>query len=371
MSLPTHLQTRIEAARTLDELMLGLPDLLRSQFGADRATIYAIGPDRASLVSKIRTGPQSFTQLKLPIAAHSVAGYVALSRRLLNLGDVYDEAELRTHAQDLRFQPGVDRRTGYRSREMLAAPIIAEGEVLGVVQLINHLAGGPFGREVIEGVRRLCDALGPALQQRQAAAPRARTRFASSMPAGLLGRAELETAMRTAQADGRDLEDVLLSDYGLKPAAVGRALADHFAVPYIAFHAQRRAPGALLQQFDRSRAAQAQWLPLDASRQSLFAVCVDPEQVKAAGAVRAAFPQLQPVYCVTTRREFDAMLDHLFGSSEPAELPEGRRAELLDAVAGLVAGSARHGLSNLTIDTQPGERAGEIRFTVSGTLRLS
>lgn len=371
MTLPPHLLARIEAARTLDDIMLGLPDAVRALFGADRATIYAVGDDLASLVSKIRTGPQSFTQLKLPIAAQSVAGYVALSRRLLNLKDVYDEAELRTHAQDLRFQPGVDRRTGYRSREMLAAPIIHDGEVLGVVQLINNLAGGAFGRTTIEGVRALCEALASAFQQRQAAAPRERARFAKSVQAGLLGRADIEAAMRAAQASGRDIEDVLLGDCGMKPAAIGRALGDYFSVPYLAFHPQRQRPDGLLERIDRAAAGRAQWLPLGASRHSVFVVCVDPEQVKAEGGVRAAFPGAKPVYCVTTRREFEAMLDQFFGDIKPeAVLSAARRDALVDAVAGLVAGSARQGLSNLRIETSPGECEGEIRFTVSGTLTL-
>lgn len=372
MTLPAHLQERIDAARTLDDIMLGLPDAVRALFKADRATIYAVGDDLASLVSKIRTGPQSFTQLKLPISAQSVAGFVALSRRLLNLNDVYDEAELRTHAQDLRFQQGVDRRTGYRSREMLAAPIIHDGEVLGVVQLINNLTGGAFGRTAIEGVRALCEALAAAFHQRQAAAPRERARFAKSAQAGLLGRADVEAAMRAAQASGRDIEDVLLEDLGLKPAAVGRALGDYFAVPYLAFHPQRKRPDAQLAGIDRASTGRAQWLPIGASRHSVFVVCVDPERVKADGAVRTAFPHAKPVYCVTTRREFEAMLEQFFGDGQQqAVLPDALRDQLVEAVAGLVAGSARHGLSNLRIETLPGEREGEIRFTVSGTMKVT
>lgn len=372
MTLPSHLQARIDAARSLDQIMLDLPDLLRAQFGADRATIYAIGEDRASLVSKIPTGPHSFTQLKLPISAQSVAGFVALSRRLLNLRDVYDELELRTHAQDLRFQPGVDRRTGYRSREMLAAPIIMESEVLGVVQLINNQAGGAFGQQAIEGVRRLCEALARAFQARQAAAPRERVRFARSVQAAVLGRADLDDALRTAQSSGRDIEDVLLADFGLKPAALGRALADFFAVPYLAFHPQRRRPDALLARLERSAAIAQQWLPLAASASSVFVVCLDPDQLKDGGSVRSAFPHLKPVYCVTTRGEFDAMLEQCYGPAQAGpSLAGAQRAALVDAVTGLVAGSARQGLSDLRIETQPGAHEGEIRFTVSGTLRLS
>jgi hypothetical protein len=178
--------------------------------GADRLTIYTAGADKASLVSKVKTGMASFRQLRLPISAQSVAGYAALARRLLNLNDVYDAA-------DLRFQQGVDRRTGYRTTQMLVVPIMhdgvmREGEVIGVLQLINNLRGGPFNSTVVEGARYLCDTLAIAFAQRQQEARRERTGF------------------------------------------VG-ALADHFAVPYLAFHPGRRVPAELLDGMERDDAA--------------------------------------------------------------------------------------------------------------------
>ena len=49
-------------------------------FNADRLTIYSIGEDKGSIVSKVKTGLNSFKDLKLPIAEQSIAGYVALSQ---------------------------------------------------------------------------------------------------------------------------------------------------------------------------------------------------------------------------------------------------------------------------------------------------
>jgi hypothetical protein len=44
-------------------------------------------------------------------------------------------------------------------------------------------------------------------------------------------RAQLEHAVRLAAASNTDIEEVLLNESGLKVAAIGRALADFFAVP--------------------------------------------------------------------------------------------------------------------------------------------
>ncbi len=76
--------TRIHATRNIDEIMLDLSADICRLFDADRLTIYRLGEDRASLESKVKTGLASFKQLKLPISAQSVAGYVAISRKLLN-----------------------------------------------------------------------------------------------------------------------------------------------------------------------------------------------------------------------------------------------------------------------------------------------
>jgi GAF domain-containing protein len=249
-----QLTTRIHATRHVDEIMLDLSEDICALFGADRLTIYTVGDDKASLVAKVKTGMASFRQLRLPISAQSVAGYAALARRLLNLNDVYDAQELQRYATDLRFQQGVDKRTGYRTTQMLVVPIVHDNEVSGVLQLINNLRGGPFDGTVVEGARYLCDTLGIAFAQRRQDAPRERTGFVGALRAGLLGRAEVDEAVAQARRDGRDIEDVLLDDCKLKLPVVGRALADHFAVPYLAFHPGRRVPADLLAGVDRASA---------------------------------------------------------------------------------------------------------------------
>jgi hypothetical protein len=91
--------------------------------------------------------------------------------------------------------------------------------------------------------------------------------------------------------------------------------------------------------------------------------------------VASLYPDARPVYCVTTRRDFAAMLDHYFGplaAPTPASgaLGAGQQKQLLNTIAALVAGTHEGGLSEVRIETAPGERPGEIRFTVSGVMRL-
>ena len=131
---------KIHATSNIDEIMLEMSADTCALFHADRLTIYSVAEDRQSIISKVKTGLNSFKDLKLPIAEHSIAGYVALAKKTVNIKDVYDDAELRAINPNLRFLQEVDKRTGYRTKQMLVAPIIESGgtELIGVIQSINH-----------------------------------------------------------------------------------------------------------------------------------------------------------------------------------------------------------------------------------------
>ncbi|QQR90311.1 MAG: GAF domain-containing protein [Myxococcales bacterium] len=74
------------------------------------------------------------SEFTLPISNASVAGAVVLSKRPVNIDDVYDLEKGTPYTFDKSF----DDRLGYRTCSMLAVPLVsAKREVLGVVQLIN------------------------------------------------------------------------------------------------------------------------------------------------------------------------------------------------------------------------------------------
>ena len=107
-------------------------------FEADRMTIYTMSEDGSSIVSKVKTGLNSFKDIKLPISESSLAGFAALNKRHMNIKDVYDDAELKQYSPNLTFLKAVDQRTGYRSKQMLLAPILggeSGTDLLGVIQL--------------------------------------------------------------------------------------------------------------------------------------------------------------------------------------------------------------------------------------------
>lgn len=71
--------------------------------------------------------------LRFP-AERGIAGSVLNSRTAERVDDP---------ASDPRFYSEVDRRTGVVTTSVLAAPLIAHNEVIGVIEAVNH-RGGPF-----------------------------------------------------------------------------------------------------------------------------------------------------------------------------------------------------------------------------------
>ena len=63
--------------------------------------------------------------------------------------------ELKRYSPHMAFLQEVDKRTGYRSKQMLVTPILdaPSGELLGVVQFINNKQDLPFGAIAEEGAQ--------------------------------------------------------------------------------------------------------------------------------------------------------------------------------------------------------------------------
>src|SRR3990172_46239 len=160
---------KIHATSNIDEIMLELSQEICGLFNADRLTLYLVSEDKTSIVSKVKTGLNSFKDLKLPIAEQSIAGFVAVKKKKINIRDVYDEKELKSYSPQLNFLKQVDTKTGYRTKQMLVAPVVdAESkELIGVVQIINSKAGQPFPPVMEEGATNLGETLAIAFRQRQ------------------------------------------------------------------------------------------------------------------------------------------------------------------------------------------------------------
>lgn len=308
-----HVTNKIHATSNIDEIMLDVSKDICALFNADRLTIYVVGEDKASLVSKVKTGLNSFKDLKLPIAEQSIAGFSAVHKKLLNIKDVYDVQELASFSGTLRFLQDVDKRTGYRTKQMLVAPIVDDaGGLVGVIQVINNKAGQPFPKAVEEGVKELAQTLAIALRQRQQSGA-IKTKYDYLVADAIMSAAEFDLATRTARRKGIDIEDVLIDEFEIKLDALGAALSKYFNVPYEPFKSDRLKPGDLLRNLRREYVESSHWVPIDDTPEGIVILTTDPERIQASRVVNNIFPKNRLIYKVCTQREFKSTLDAFYG----------------------------------------------------------
>jgi type II secretory ATPase GspE/PulE/Tfp pilus assembly ATPase PilB-like protein len=319
-----HVINKIHATSNIDEIMLDVSKDICVLFNADRLTIYVVGEDKASLVSKVKTGLNSFKDLKLPIAEQSVAGYAAMHKKMLNIKDVYDEKELAGYSNHLRFLQEVDKRTGYRTKQMLVAPILDanSGDLVGIIQVINSKAGAPFATIVEEGVQELAQTMAVALRQRQQSSI-VKTKYDYLVADAVLSAAEFELATRTARRKGVDIEEVLIDEFQVSIAALGKALSSFFGVAYEPYKPDRIKPADLLKNLKREYVESSHWIPIEETQEGLLILTTDPERIQASRVVNNIFPKNRLVYKVCSQREFKQTLDLFYGGGTSVDSTGG------------------------------------------------
>ncbi|MCB1747717.1 MAG: GAF domain-containing protein [Gammaproteobacteria bacterium] len=117
----------------IDKLLRKIIGIATDLLEAERSTLFLHDPDSGELWSRVAEGIAE-REIRIP-AAVGIAGEVFTTRRAVNIPDAY---------ADPRFNPAVDRKTGYRTRSILCVPVINKhGVAVGVVQVLNR-RGGPF-----------------------------------------------------------------------------------------------------------------------------------------------------------------------------------------------------------------------------------
>lgn len=119
-----------------DELLQHVVRVMAERLGADRGTIFVLDRGGEELVSVAGDLPE-IPEIRVPVG-QGVAGYVARTGKVVNIPHC---------VEDTHFWPEVDAQTGYKTRTMLAGPLVDEaGALVGVVQFLNKGgAGGPHG----------------------------------------------------------------------------------------------------------------------------------------------------------------------------------------------------------------------------------
>ncbi len=133
----SRLNSIVEATQTVNSsleidrvLELILQEAIRITF-AERGTIYLIDDNSHEIWARIIVGDE-ISEIRQAIGK-GISGYVAETGETVNISDAYS---------DDRFNPEFDRKSGFRTKNILCMPMRKkDGKIIGVFQLINKRHG--------------------------------------------------------------------------------------------------------------------------------------------------------------------------------------------------------------------------------------
>jgi type II secretory ATPase GspE/PulE/Tfp pilus assembly ATPase PilB-like protein len=303
-----HLIDRIHSARSLDSIFLEVQDEMLDFFGADRMTLYAIDHDKKEIYSKF-LALDAVKEIRLPISARSVAGFVALTRQTVNIADAYDAAELKRLSPELHFDRSFDRRTGFRTTQILCMPVLHETKVLGVVQILNKKRGPRFTKDDELSVARLAKTLGIAFNtQAQLGAHRRGTKFDYLLAQGLLSQDEVSQAIGIARQKNIDVETVVVEQFKVPKAELGASLSQYYRVPFLEFDDKIVPPSDLMKDLKLEFLKRNLWLPIRREDDAVLVLIDNPQDLQRVDAIYQLLRGQQIKLAVGLRKDISLFL---------------------------------------------------------------
>lgn len=149
LDIVTDISSEINLTPLLQKVIREVTRLL----SAERSTLFLYDRKSGELWSKVGEGLGA-TELRMKGDA-GIAGHVFNTGEIVNIAHAY---------ADLRFNPAIDKQTGFFTRSILCVPIINKhGKTIGVTQVLNKMSG-PFTPEDESRLKAFCAQVSIALE---------------------------------------------------------------------------------------------------------------------------------------------------------------------------------------------------------------
>jgi len=387
---------KIHSAKDTNDILINMQSEILSLFDADRITIYIVDGAAKQIVSKVKTGDE-VNEIRVPIADQSISGYCAASGKVVNVYNAYDQNELKRIHPELRFDRTWDEKTGYRTKQILAAPILYNKYLLGVIQLINKKNGDHYTLEDQASVLEIAKVLGVAFFNNQKVAKKGKpTKFDYLISNNIVTDKDLQNAMVTARKLKKPVESVLMSDFHVSKDDVGKSLANFFNTRFIPYDDKMVIPGQLLKGLKINFLKRNTFVPVSQSGNAVTIAMENPNYLPARDTVKRLMPGKEFEYCVSLRDDIFKMIDLFFdvkrsdlmedtgsiedilgqlnGAAEEDDEEIERVSEedgaIVQLVNKMVVDAYNRNASDIHIEPRPGKANSVIRFRVDGACQI-
>lgn len=391
-----NITTKIHSAKNTNDILLNLQNEILSLFDADRITIYVVDGVKKQIVSRFKTG-EDIGEIRVAINGTSISGYCAASGKAVNITNAYDDNELRRINKDLVFNKSWDQKTGYKTTQILAAPVVHNKYLLGVMQLINKKAGTHFSLEDQGSVMEIAKVLGLAFFNNQKVVQKKKpTKYDHLISNNIITDKDLEKAMGNARKLKKSVETMLMSDFQVSKKDIGESLANFFKTRFIPFDDKMVIPGQLLKGLKTNFLRNNVFVPVSQSGNKVIVAMENPDFLPARDTVSRLIPGKDFEYCVSLKDDIFDMIDLFFdvkrsemlessgsiedilGQLEGAEEEDFEDIDMVGEEDGaivqlvnkMIIDGFNRDASDIHIEPRPGKVSAVIRFRIDGSCQV-
>ncbi len=311
-----RLSTQIQAATDIDQIILDLHHDILGCFDAEDLTLFVVDSEKKEIFSKI-PHLDSVQEVRTPITEQSLAGFCAKYLRPVNVADAYNQAELALVHPSLTHDTSYDKKTGFKTKQVLTYPIVAENKYLmGVIQLLNKKSGGRFTRKDEESAAEIAKALGTAFYSLRKTSKKAPTKFDFLLSSNKISQSDLDQAMAESRKGTSDLESLLIEKFKVPKADIGKSLAQFHKCPYIEYSERTIVDVELLKNLNVDYLKKNHWMPLKRDRAAIEILTDDPGDLDRVQDIKRTFPGLNIRFAVSLRRDITQFLSSATGAPE-------------------------------------------------------
>src|SRR5438309_2543415 len=311
----------IHSAKGIDNIFIELQGEILELLDADRMTIYSVDQAKKELYSKF-LALDTVNEIRLPVNEKSIAGYVAAAGRVVNVADAYDKAELARISPTLTFDSSWDKKTGFRTQQILGMPIMHEGKPIGVIQLLNKKRGARFTKEDETGASRIAKTLGIAFnnqaqliqsQELAQAQARPKTKFDYLLAQHRITQEELASAVAEARRRQSDVESILIEQYKVPRIDLGTSLSQFYECPFVEYDDKIIPPPDLMKGLRIEYLRRNFWLPLRREDHSIVVLIDNPQDLQRIDSVSQALKNRKIKWAVGLRKDILSFLGQVGG----------------------------------------------------------
>ncbi len=391
-----NITNKIHSARDTDDILLNLQGEILSLFDADRITVYVVDSIKKEIVSRFKTGNE-INEIRVSINNGSIAGYCAASGNVVNIPDVYDQNEISQINPQLEFDKTWDQKTGYKTTQVLAAPVFHNKYLLGVIQLINKKFGQHFTQEDQSSVQDITKVLGSAFFKNKIVAEKTKsTKFDFLITNNIISNNDLTKAMTRARETKMSIESVLMANFHVSKDDIGRSLSNFYKTRFIPYDDRMVIPGHLLTGLRVSYLKNNNFVPVAQSGDTVVVAMENPNLLPARDAIERVIKDKKIEYCVSLREDIYQMIGRFFDERETETLTDsgsiedilGRLAPaddeededlstvteddsaIVQFINKLIVESLNRGASDIHIEPRPGRKPAVIRIRIDGDCQV-